>query len=47
VSGDLKLERSPNDWRVVIEGRTAGHHFLFYLRDHTFECEADGWILEE
>jgi hypothetical protein len=47
VSGDLKLERSPNDWQVVGAERSAGHHFLFYLRDDTFECEADDWVLEE
>lgn len=27
-------------------GQTS-RHFLFYLRDETFECEADDWILEQ
>ena len=47
VSGDLKLEQVPNGWHIVGEDRPPGRHFLFYLRDHTFECEADDWVLEE
>ena len=47
VSGDLKLEQGPRDWHVVEAVRPPGRHFLFYLRDETFECEADGWTLEE
>jgi hypothetical protein len=47
VSGDLKLERSPSDWHFVGDPRPPGRHFLFYLRDGTFECEADDWVLEE
>ena len=46
VAGDLKLERCPNDWHVVSKF-PGGRHFLFYLRDSTFECEADDWSLEE
>lgn len=47
ISGDLRLERCPNDWHVVGDRRTSGRHFLFYLRDETFECDADDWSLEE
>jgi hypothetical protein len=47
VSGDLKLDRCPNDWHMVGTVRPPGSHFLFYLRDETFECEADDWTLEE
>jgi hypothetical protein len=47
VSGDLKLDRCPNDWHVLEITRPPGRHFLFYLRDETFECEADDWTLEE
>ena len=47
VSGDLKMEHSPDDWQVVADIRPPGRHFLFYLRDETFECEAEGWTLEE
>ena len=45
VTGDLKLT-AIDDWRVVDHDQPAGRHFLFYLRDETFECEADGWRLE-
>ena len=42
VQGDLKLESSQNDWVVVgPEPHVPGMHFLFYLRDHTFECDAE------
>ena len=47
VSGDLKLQQSPNDWQIVGDARPSGRHFLFYLRDETFECEADDWVLDE
>jgi hypothetical protein len=47
VSGDLKLDRCPSDWHVLKIARLPGRHFLFYLRDETFECEADDWTLEE
>jgi len=47
VSGDLKLEQCPNDWRMVDAAQSPDRHFLFYFRDETFECEADDWSLEE
>jgi hypothetical protein len=39
VSGDTELRMAPTDWKMVgpPEG---GRHFLFYLRDETFECVA-------
>jgi hypothetical protein len=46
VSGDLVMNRCPSDWHIV-GSCPASHHFLFYLRDDTFECEADDWKLEE
>jgi O-acetyl-ADP-ribose deacetylase (regulator of RNase III) len=46
VSGDLRLDRDPGDWRAVGIARPPGRHFLFYLRDETFECEADAWALD-
>ena len=45
LAGDLKLGEIPNDWTVVSDQRP-GRHFLFYLRDSIFECEADDWRLE-
>jgi hypothetical protein len=47
VSGDLKLDRCPKDWHVIDATRSPGRHFLFYLRDETFECEADDWAFAE
>jgi hypothetical protein len=47
VIGDLKLDRCPRDWHLTGVVRTPARHFLFYLRDGTFECEADNWALEE
>lgn len=42
VDGDLKLESAPNDWVVVgPEPGLTAKHFLFYLRDQTFECDAE------
>jgi hypothetical protein len=47
VSGDLRLDRCPQDWVAV--SNTPGparRHFLFYLRDQTFECTAADWRLD-
>ena len=42
VQGDLKLESAPNDWVMVgSEPDAPTKHFLFYLRDETFECDAE------
>ena len=42
VHGDLKLESSPDDWVVLgPELHASAKHFLFYLRDETFECDAE------
>jgi hypothetical protein len=42
VEGDLRLESSPDDWVVLgCEPHVAAKHFLFYLRDGTFECDAE------
>jgi len=47
VSGDFKLDQCPTDWHRIAVARPPCRHFLFYLRDHTFECEADDWVLDE
>ncbi len=56
VSGDLLLERAVVDWKG--ESRklvwkvgpaappTQSRHFLFYMRDETFECDAGDWRFE-
>jgi hypothetical protein len=47
VAGDLKLEWCPEGWVFLEEPTVEGRrHFLFYLRDETFECTAKDWVLE-
>jgi hypothetical protein len=47
VSGDLRLTQCPADWRYVTsEPPTKLRHFLFYLRDETFECDAREYTLD-
>ena len=33
------------DWKIVGTNKT-GNHYLFYLRDSTFECVADSFIFQ-
>jgi hypothetical protein len=41
VQGDLRLEASPQPWVALgPEPNLPTKHFLFYLRDETFECDA-------
>lgn len=44
VAGDL-LERGVSDWCVLGARSDQSRHFLFYLRDSTFECDAKDWTL--
>jgi hypothetical protein len=46
VSGDLVLQRCPNDWLEVGPRRDGQKHFLFYFRDEELEVDADSWTLE-
>jgi len=46
VEGELLAAQVP-DWTLLGEpppGRS--RHFLFYLRDETFECDARDWRIE-
>lgn len=46
VEGDLRLERLPSDaWTLlaVEPVSTPTHHYLFYFKDDTFECDAESW----
>jgi hypothetical protein len=43
VQGDLLLDRVPKDWTVLSTPESSSKHFLFYLRDETFECDASDW----
>jgi hypothetical protein len=46
VSGDLKLDEVQDEWQYVTPQPTcATKHYLFYLRDDTFECDAKSWNL--
>ena len=44
VDGELKLNEAAGEWRVLSQG-VGGQHFLFYLRDSTFECSAESYEL--
>ena len=43
VQGDLLLDKLPLKWVTIGEPPPASRHFLFYLRDQTFECDASTW----
>ena len=45
LQGDLKLDKCPEDWVEVGLGE-GNRHFLFYLRDETFECDADDFVFK-
>jgi hypothetical protein len=43
ISGpDPRLDGT-DEWQVVDAASNASRHFLFYLRDETFECIAERW----
>ena len=47
VRGDLLLDQGQLAWQAGPASPNPGtRHFLFYLRDETFECDADTWKLE-
>jgi hypothetical protein len=46
IIGDDPLKSAPLDWMRTVAGGWDGRHFLFYLRDETFECIADEWSLQ-
>jgi hypothetical protein len=47
VAGDLRLKECPDDWQPVANPMgLPRRHFLFYLRDETFECDALDYVLE-
>jgi hypothetical protein len=43
IVGTDTLAHAPDDWRDTEQAEAGGRHFLFYLRDETFECFADEW----
>jgi hypothetical protein len=44
VTGDLLMNQSLNDWVVLATPQANTRHFLFYMRDETFECDAEAWF---
>jgi hypothetical protein len=42
IGADTRLDE-PQDWKRGNEASNADRHFLFYLRDETFECIATDW----
>ncbi len=46
VEGDLLLESCQDQWVEIESSQNSKKHFLFYLRDETFECDASDWRLE-
>jgi len=45
ISDDDALLEIPKDWKFLLG--TGRRHFLFYLRDATFEVMADRWLFEQ
>ncbi|BCA59261.1 hypothetical protein [Sphingomonas sp. HMP6] len=43
IVGADPLAHAPTDWKVTNRVDAGKRHFLFYLRDETFECFADEW----
>jgi len=43
VNGDLLLSKLSLKWITTDEQSPLSRHFLFYLRDETFECDATDW----
>lgn len=46
ISGPDPNLMEPIDWKITGGASTSSRHFLFYLRDETFECLADDWSFE-
>jgi hypothetical protein len=44
--GEDALRTQPDDWQIPALPGDGDRHFLFYLRDDTFECFAADWIFE-
>ncbi len=43
ISGTDVRVNEPKDWQIIDEASNSSRHFLFYLRDGTFECIAMDW----
>ena len=45
VGCELKLDQAPAGWAVAGDAVAGSRHFLFYLKDETFECDAASFVL--
>lgn len=45
ITGDDPARDLPDDWIEIAPLKSIHRHFLFYLRDQTFECMASDWRL--
>lgn len=43
IRGHDPLAHESTDWKMTDRADPGKRHFLFYLRDETFECFADEW----
>ena len=43
VVGNDPVAHAPTDWEATGLPDAGKRHFLFYLKDETFECFADAW----
>jgi hypothetical protein len=46
VTGIDPLVDQPEDWHEIRSAAPGNRHFIFYLRDSTFECIAAKWAFE-
>ena len=46
ITGVDDLRDLPSDWNTLAPPTGCDRHFLFYLRDQTFECIAQGWSFD-
>jgi hypothetical protein len=46
VTGDLRLRELRDKWTQLAPISDGAHHYLFYLKDETFECDATRFDFE-
>ena len=46
ISGDLLLDQVRGNWTNLAPASYRTHHYLFYFKDETFECDASGFDFE-
>jgi hypothetical protein len=46
IAGENALRDQPDDWQQTQQPGQGDRHFLFYLRDETFECTAGDWTMD-